>query len=344
LIEHGLQLASGNLGEWIAWLFDRDLVLARLATGGLSFGCSGETVGHLIQPRTYRIVPAQGPGLPGEDEKGSLGRILGIVNVAQHAAADAKYHGAVPPHERCKSRLIVLLAETVQQLAVRQLARAFLRHELADVPKNNACAKAGHDRGSRRAPVISSTYKWLQRGGTAELFPPAQSGSSLRDLQAQGGERAQRPSLDMRGPGLRQGPGLILADGLLNFESLGGERLGQVLSDRFHGDLLACPLRTPASVAALRCGCHYLALEFTRKCEDLRLRGGSFGLGRLDLERRLAAALNPDDALFGLGPGDSCGASHAQPMNAVVKGAAGDFGPLPSYDVKTHPDHRYGKR
>jgi len=113
-----LQLARRDLGEGIARLFDRDLVFPRIAAGGMSLRCSSQTVGHLIEPRTYRLVPAQGLGLAGEDEKGGLGRILRVVNIVQHAPAHAEYHGAVPPHECRKGRLIVLLAETVQQLAV----------------------------------------------------------------------------------------------------------------------------------------------------------------------------------------------------------------------------------
>jgi hypothetical protein len=56
--------------------------------------------------------------LAGEDQKGSLKGVLGVVVVTQDAFADAHDHRAVPPHERLECRLVASVDENFQQFAI----------------------------------------------------------------------------------------------------------------------------------------------------------------------------------------------------------------------------------
>ena len=79
-----------------------------------------------VEPSPERIVHADQRGLAGEDEEHRLERIGRGVVVAQHPAADAQDHRAVPLHQGRKRRLgrgdILPAEEPRQQLGIRQPA------------------------------------------------------------------------------------------------------------------------------------------------------------------------------------------------------------------------------
>ena len=57
-----------------------------------------------------------------EDKERCLERVLGIVIVADYAAADAKHHCAVAIHQGCKGRfggLVATASEVLEELTIR---------------------------------------------------------------------------------------------------------------------------------------------------------------------------------------------------------------------------------
>ena len=79
-----------------------------------------------MEPPPERIVHADLRGLAGQHEEHRLERIRRGVVVAQHPAADAQDHRAVPLHQRRERRLgrgdILPAEEPRQQLGIRQPA------------------------------------------------------------------------------------------------------------------------------------------------------------------------------------------------------------------------------
>ena len=71
-------------------------------------------------PTTAREASAAGPA--DQHQERGLEGVVGVVRVAQDAPADAQHHGSVPAHEDGKGGLVMPGQETLEQLAVRQVA------------------------------------------------------------------------------------------------------------------------------------------------------------------------------------------------------------------------------
>jgi len=67
-----------------------------------------DAVGDAVQPAAQRLLFANGCGRACQDEERGLQRVLGIVLMAQHTAADREDHLAVPLDHGSKRGLIVL--------------------------------------------------------------------------------------------------------------------------------------------------------------------------------------------------------------------------------------------
>ena len=74
-----------------------------------------------MQPARQRIGIADRVGLAGEDQEGGLESILGVVQVAKHAPANAQNHRPMAPGQRRESGLLALGAKALQQLSICQL-------------------------------------------------------------------------------------------------------------------------------------------------------------------------------------------------------------------------------
>jgi hypothetical protein len=145
LVGQPLQVAQHDrgaepLGEPVELLIERGAGLGRqVGPGGLSLhlGASlldgrpprrlrptprGDLQRHAEEPARQRVGPADRSGPPRQDQERRLGGILGVVEPAQDAAADAEHHRPVPLHQRRERRGRVVVAparqEAPEQLAV----------------------------------------------------------------------------------------------------------------------------------------------------------------------------------------------------------------------------------
>jgi hypothetical protein len=71
-----------------------------------------------VKPDREGFVSANGGGLPGEDEKGGLKGVLGVVSVAQHLPADAEHKRTVSLQEGGEGSFIASSDELLQQVRV----------------------------------------------------------------------------------------------------------------------------------------------------------------------------------------------------------------------------------
>jgi len=78
----------------------------------------GRLVGDAVQEAAHRLALGDGRGLSHEHEERRLKRILGVVGVPQHTAADAQHHRPVPPYQRLKGGLVAPRQETGQKFRV----------------------------------------------------------------------------------------------------------------------------------------------------------------------------------------------------------------------------------
>ena len=101
---------------------------------GVVPGLEGHAVGDPVQPRAQRAAPGDRPRFAGEHQKGRLKGVLGVVVVADDAAADAEDHRAVTADEGFKGRFVPLLDEGGKQLTVRRPRRILPQHGPAKLP------------------------------------------------------------------------------------------------------------------------------------------------------------------------------------------------------------------
>ncbi len=80
----------------------------------------GDAAGDAVEPARERAGRPDRPGAAGEDDERGLGRVVGVVRVAEHAPADVADHRSVPPDDRLERRLAPAVDEALQQLAVAQ--------------------------------------------------------------------------------------------------------------------------------------------------------------------------------------------------------------------------------
>jgi hypothetical protein len=72
-----------------------------------------------VQPVGDSFSGPDGERFAGEDQKGRLKGILGVVVIADNSPAHAEDHRAMAPSQGRKGRFVVLVDERRQQLGVR---------------------------------------------------------------------------------------------------------------------------------------------------------------------------------------------------------------------------------
>lgn len=78
----------------------------------------------------------------GEHEEGSLERVVGVLDVAEHVPADAQHEPAVPPHQRRERRRVAGPPVPLQQLRVGDVrARP---GQAAEVAEHGASGRGRH--------------------------------------------------------------------------------------------------------------------------------------------------------------------------------------------------------
>src|SRR5262249_49488614 len=100
------------------------LALADAPSGHIRTCFRGNSMGNTIEPTADGIHVLNRTCLPRHDEKRGLERVLGVLFVTQHVAADAHDQTAMPFHQRGKSALLAVGGEALEQLRVSQLPNA----------------------------------------------------------------------------------------------------------------------------------------------------------------------------------------------------------------------------
>jgi hypothetical protein len=90
-------------------------------------------MGHAIEPTAYRRALANGAGLAGEDQKGRLKNVLGVLVMVEDPPADAQDRRSMPFHEGGEGGFVAAAREALEQLTVRH-GRVPGLPELAQVP------------------------------------------------------------------------------------------------------------------------------------------------------------------------------------------------------------------
>ncbi len=114
----------------------RDWGFARLGGAALApgTGFAGQAGGDAVQEAADGLPATDGARLAGQDEEGGLEDVLGVVEVAEEAAADAQHQPPVALHQRREGRLVAAGGEALQQLPVAQCGQARGRQQPAQVP------------------------------------------------------------------------------------------------------------------------------------------------------------------------------------------------------------------
>src|SRR5262249_18805702 len=95
---------------------------------------------------------------PGEDEKGGLESVFGIMMIPQNPAADAPDHRAMTPHQRFQKDTLLAGDKVLQELSVRQPGdRTRLEERLKVV---DCCT---HTAFLRLGPVSVGLYSFITR-------------------------------------------------------------------------------------------------------------------------------------------------------------------------------------
>ena len=103
-----------------------------------------DAVRHAVQPAAQGLAPPDRAGLLDQDEEGRLEGVLGVVGVAEDAAADREHHRPVPRHQGLERRRIGLGEEAVEELGVGQPGDRPAAEQVADLPQRGAQGLDGH--------------------------------------------------------------------------------------------------------------------------------------------------------------------------------------------------------
>src|SRR5207237_710875 len=95
----------------------------------------------------------------GEDQKGRLEGVLGVVMIADDTTADAEDHRPVATDKGCKRRFVLLLDEGRQQLPIRPACSIVPQHGPAKMP--NHPVHLSHCHTCPLWPVASDHYPLL---------------------------------------------------------------------------------------------------------------------------------------------------------------------------------------
>ncbi len=138
-----------RLGDEIE-LPTRRLPLLRATDGRRPSGARGDPPGDPVQPARRRFMPADRPGLAGEDQERGLEGILRVVLVAEPGAAGPQDHRAMPLDECGEGNLGRFLVaptvkEPVQQLTVRHPGDRPHLEQQPDWPQDGFTSRRLHE-------------------------------------------------------------------------------------------------------------------------------------------------------------------------------------------------------
>src|SRR5262249_13251672 len=89
-----------------------------------------------VQPARERLTSVERAGPAGQDQKRGLEGFFGVMEVAEHAPADGKYHGPIALDENGGRRLVFAVHKPGQQLTVRHTARSLSAKRAAQITQN----------------------------------------------------------------------------------------------------------------------------------------------------------------------------------------------------------------
>jgi hypothetical protein len=84
----------------------------------LSSGSQRQPRGYPMQPAAHRLAFANGAGTPGQNQKGRLENVLGILFMPEHPAANAEHHGPMAPDQLSKCIRVPPGAKSTEQVSV----------------------------------------------------------------------------------------------------------------------------------------------------------------------------------------------------------------------------------
>ena len=94
-------------------VFERFLLGATADAHGL--GLQGNAISDAVEPGADALPRHDCGGLADEDEKGGLEGVVGVVHVAEDAAANAEHHRSMAAHDGRKRRFLVPVEVALQQ-------------------------------------------------------------------------------------------------------------------------------------------------------------------------------------------------------------------------------------
>jgi hypothetical protein len=99
----------------------RGLLVQRLPAGFLPAQPPGDAAGCAVQETRQRFAATDSSGPARQYQEGRLKGVVGVMDIAQQAAADAEDERAVPLEKRGEGGFVALLGEAVQQLTIGQI-------------------------------------------------------------------------------------------------------------------------------------------------------------------------------------------------------------------------------
>jgi hypothetical protein len=149
-MEGGLEFPRRNLLHGIRLRRNDRPAFMHTPAGSGGFGLERQMVGYLVEPAGNGFVPLPRGRLGSEDDEHRLADVFGVMPVVQQAPANPQDHRAVPPDQRRKRSLVVLVGEALQQLAIRGLARGACAYQPPEVLHDRAGAYLVHGCPLRR--------------------------------------------------------------------------------------------------------------------------------------------------------------------------------------------------
>ena len=142
-----------------------DLSFLCPAPEGRRPGAESGAVGDAVEPASDGLAVGDGGGLLGQDEEGRLEGVLGVLGVAEDAAADGQHHRPVPAHQGREGGVVAAGDELAEQLPVREAA-AVGQRRLAEPPEHHPHATRLH----ARLPARGTTSIYRDGRGGASIY------------------------------------------------------------------------------------------------------------------------------------------------------------------------------
>jgi hypothetical protein len=117
-----------------------------------------------MQPIADNLALGQTVRLADEHQECGLEGIVGIVGIAQDAAANAAHHRTMTAHERLESRLIAPMEKRPQELPVGQPRAVRVKCDSVQLPEDAAGLKGRHEIPFSTVLVPSPLYSAASQG------------------------------------------------------------------------------------------------------------------------------------------------------------------------------------